>query len=89
MSIYKTDPITPAMYDEATGVGFDPDGDFSLRVEIDRNSVVIVGSRDGLRSLAQMLVDLAEPGVPSGHHVHLSASVCLDEGSSEIAVVRA
>lgn len=88
MSTYKLETITPSQYDDLVGVLFDPDGDFSLDVRIVDGAVMIFGNRDGLRSFAQLLVDLAEPTVPVGHHVHLPSRVCLDQGSASIAVVR-
>jgi hypothetical protein len=88
MSTYENGAIVPTQYDDQVGVLFDPDGDFSLNVHIVDGAVTIFGNRDGLRSLAQLLVDLAEPSVPLGHHVHLSSTVCLGQGSASIAVVR-
>jgi hypothetical protein len=61
MSTYENGAIVPTQYDDQFGVLFDPDGDFSLNVHIVDGAVTIFGNRDGLRSLAQLLVDLAEP----------------------------
>jgi hypothetical protein len=67
-------------HDETVGVLFDSDGDFSLNVRIADGAVTIFGNRDGLRSFAQPLIDLAEPTVPLGHHVHLSSTYFRAEG---------
>jgi hypothetical protein len=58
--------------------------DHALRVRVLGDEVVIEGDAAGLRALARQLLTLAQPGVPSGSHLHLEPGTGLDAGASLI-----
>jgi hypothetical protein len=62
--------------------------DFELTVEVRGAEVLIHGNAAGLLSLAQHLATLAEPGVPSGVHLHLDEHNSLQAGSAELVLER-
>ena len=57
---------------------------FMISVGTDRNTVVIRANREGLLSLANHLVSLAEE-VP-GSHIHLDEYNALEENSAELII---
>ena len=59
---------------------------FIISARADGGTVVITANREGLISLARLLLTLADERVPSGHHWHLDASNALEDGSIEVIV---
>lgn len=57
---------------------------FEIRVHSDSNSAVLSANREGLISLAQQLLALAEE-VP-GSNIHYDEYNSLEEGSSELII---
>lgn len=54
-----------------------------------RGSALLLGvNRDGLITLARLLLTLAQPNVPLGEHVHLDSSNGLEDGSIELIIER-
>lgn len=62
--------------------------DFVISVRKDDGQIVIQANRDGLISLARLLLTLAQDRVPAGHHVHLDEYNSLEDGSCEIIFER-
>ena len=60
---------------------------FTISVDIDRNTAVIRANREGLLSLANHMISLAEES--SGSHIHLDEYNALEEGSAELIVEKA
>ncbi|TDD44435.1 hypothetical protein E1263_40675 [Kribbella antibiotica] len=60
-------------YDVERGLTFEWDDGFVIEVDVSGTEVVVSANRAGLVSLARHLLVLAQDGVPSGHHVHLTA----------------
>jgi len=59
---------------------------YEIRVRVDGGTATISANREGLRSLANILTELAE-GVP-GDHVHLDEHNSLEAGSAELILER-
>ena len=55
---------------------------FEIKVRIENGAAVISANREGLLSLADHLINLAEE--PPGNHIHLDVYNSLEEGSSEL-----
>ena len=58
--------------------------DFEIRVRIGNGSAVISTNREGLLSLAEQLIMLAEE--EPGSHIHYDAYNSLEDGSDELIV---
>ena len=75
-------------YAPARGIHLEWDDGFELTVRATETEVVIAGNPAGLRSLARLLLTLAQDGVPTHHHVHLDASNTLEAASVELILER-
>ena len=74
-------------YDRSIRLTWEPE--FMISVEqSEYGETVIRANRDGLISLANHLLTLAQEGVPSGAHIHLDAPNSLEDGSSELILTR-
>ena len=59
---------------------------FEIRVTSEHKETVITANREGLLSLAKQLTALA--GQPPGSHLHYDQHNSLEEGSSELIIVK-
>ena len=59
---------------------------YCLRVDAASGEVTISANAQGLRSLAQLLLTLADDGVPLGVHAHLEPGLELDDDSVALIV---
>ncbi len=59
---------------------------FEIRVTSEHKETVITANREGLLSLARQLTALARQ--PPGSHIHYDQHNSLEEGSSELIVVK-
>lgn len=73
-------------YSPATGVVLNWENDFQIKVSAKDGEVLIEANEDGLFSLAKHMLNLAQPAVPSGAHIHLDKHNSLDDGSSDLII---
>lgn len=59
-----------------------------LAVTLQAGAVCVRGNPAGLTSLAGHLLNLAQAGMPVGHHLHLDEYNALEEGSLEVILER-
>ena len=59
---------------------------FDIRVKVDHDAVVISANKEGMLSLAKQLTALAEAA--PGQHIHYDEYNSLEDGSTELIVVR-
>ena len=59
---------------------------FTISTRIDAGTMTISANREGLLSLANHLIELAEEA--PGSHIHLDEYNALDEGSTELIIER-
>ena len=59
---------------------------FEIRVKVDHDAVVISANKEGMLSLAKQLTALAEAA--PGQHIHYDEYNSLEDGSTEMIVVR-
>jgi hypothetical protein len=59
---------------------------YHLGVQANADEVTITGNPEGLRSLAQHLLTLADEAVPSGAHAHFEPGSELDDNSASLVV---
>ena len=74
-------------YDDGIKLTYEPDATISATHSA-YGETVIQANRNGLITLAKMLLTLAQDGVPSGSHIHLDEYNFLEDGSSELILVR-
>ena len=73
-------------YDRSTGLVYSWEGDFRITVKFHNGELVISANRDGLRSLAQQLLALAQDNVPAGAHYHYDPGTSLEENSAPMVI---
>jgi hypothetical protein len=61
-------------------------GKFEIDVGIENGVVVIWANKDGLKTLANALLHLAQDDMPGGYHLHFDDHTTLDEGSNELVI---
>lgn len=59
---------------------------FTIKAQIDDNTVIVKANEAGLKSLAKQLFTLAQPSVPIGSHLHYDDSNSLEDGSCELII---
>ena len=75
-------------YSPETGVVLKWENDAEIKVSIENGEVLIEANADGLTSLANNMLNLAQTAVPSGAHIHLDEHNALDDGSSDLIIAK-
>ena len=73
-------------YRKEEGIKYVWDDNFVIESSIDANVITIKANEAGLRSLARQLLTLAQPDIPSGHHMHYDDLNSLEDGSYELII---
>ena len=60
---------------------------FAITVKIQDNAVILSANKQGVKSLANLLMTLVEDDMP-GAHFHLDENNSLEEGSAELIIER-
>ncbi len=61
---------------------------FSIKCSVEAENVRIEANREGLISLARHLLTLAQENVPEFTHIHFDENNSLEDGSSELIIVK-
>ena len=61
---------------------------FEINVAVHHDEVTIFANPEGLKSLAQHLLTLAEDGVPNGVHLHFEPGNELEDNSASLILNR-
>lgn len=78
--------LTIPDYDPQKGAQFTWENGFEIKIEDSNNSVELKANKEGLISLAQQFLFLAQDTVPIGCHFHYDSYNGLEEGSKELVV---
>ena len=73
-------------YSPETGVILNWEDDAQIKVSVENEEVLIEANSDGLVSLANHLLNLAQPAVPPGAHIHLDEYNALNDNSSDLVI---
>ena len=57
-----------------------------IRTVIDNGKILILANRDGLISLANHMLNLAQETIPRGYHMHFDEFNSLEEGSIDLII---
>ncbi len=60
------------------------DDGFTIKVNVDKDTVVVSANKEGLHSLAKQLMALADSDV--GSHIHYDEYNSLESGSNEMVI---
>ena len=67
---------------------FEWEDGFSLRCTVQNSEVLLEGNKEGFISLARHLLELAQDHVPEYTHFHLDEYNSLEDGSTELIIVK-
>ena len=73
-------------YDKKNGVQLKWVDNYKIKVVNTNGETVIMANNEGLLSLANHLVSIAQSKVPESTHIHLDEYNSLEEGSSELII---
>lgn len=76
--------ITLPDYDASKGLRLMWQEGYTITVQVFQDSVLISANKEGLISLANHLLTLAQDTAPLGSHFHLDSCNALEEGSTEL-----
>lgn len=78
--------ISIPKYDPDEGFNYRWQFGYTLKVQYEEGTVVITANKEGLHSLANHLLNLAQETVPEGYHLHFDIDNSLEEGSTELII---
>ena len=73
---------------DGDGITLDVEDGYKIITETDGESATIIANREGLITLAKLMLHMAQPSVKQGNHFDLDTWNVLDEGSVELTVMR-
>ena len=73
-------------YNGDTGITYLWADGFELSIAVDKGAVLIKANKEGLISMANHLLNLAQDDVPKNHHLHFDELNSLEEGSGELII---
>ena len=73
-------------YSSSDGLILDWVNGFEIKSNLSKDGMVIKANKEGLRSLANHLTNLAQADVPPGTHIHLDSLNSLEDGSDNIII---
>lgn len=76
-------------YSPEDGLQMEWEPDTAITTEVAYGAIRILANRDGLISLARLLLTLADAHVAAGYHWHLDASNSLENDSVEVIIEKA
>ncbi|PUZ24225.1 hypothetical protein GA0116948_107194 [Chitinophaga costaii] len=82
----KVVKIEVPSYDPNKGIEYKWESGFEIEAKIQDGVIKITANKEGLVSLGNHLLNLAQDDIPSGYHLHFDEYNSLDEGSSELVV---
>ncbi len=73
-------------YIAENGIKLSWENGFKIKCIVTDNTVIISANKEGLLSLANHLVNLAQDLIPNGNHLHFDENNSLEDGSNELII---
>jgi len=73
-------------YEPEKGFVYKWEGGFKFFTTKDNESIIIAANKEGLISLANHLLNLAQVEIPSGYHLHFDEHNSLEMGSTNLVI---
>lgn len=73
-------------YNIKSGFKYKWETNFTVRVTVENKVTTLSANKEGLISLANHLLNLAQDAIKPGTHIHLDESNSLEEGSIELII---
>ncbi len=78
--------VTVPNYSEIMGIKYNWEEGFAISVESTNSGVKILANKEGLKSLANHFLNLAQEEVPKGYHLHFDEHNSLEAASLELII---
>jgi hypothetical protein len=78
--------ISIPAYKKESGIRYKWAPNFNIMTRIEDGAIVVKANKEGLISLANHLLNLAQDEMPSGCHMHFDQHNSLNDGSVELIV---
>lgn len=78
--------IEVPQFNPNSGIKYKWENGFEIVVENEQKRTIIVANKQGLISLANHLLNLAQDDIPSNYHMHFDELNSLEEGSTELII---
>ena len=75
-------------YDPVIGFKYKWEDCFKIETIVKNNEIIIKANKEGLVSLARHLLNLAQDAVPKDVHLHLDENNSLEDGSTDLVIVK-
>jgi hypothetical protein len=75
-------------YDPKLGIELNWINNFEIIASHNKDEIIIKANKEGLLSLGNHFISLAQEDVPIGTHIHLDEYNSLEEGSDEMIIER-
>jgi hypothetical protein len=76
-------------YNPDNGIKYKWENGFEIDTRTEEGVITLTANKEGLISLANHFLNLAQDKIPAGHHLHFDENNSLEEGSSELIIVKA
>lgn len=73
-------------FSETSGIKYNWENGFEIEVKSLNGVIQIRANKEGLKSLANHLLNLAQDEVPIGYHLHFDEYNSLEEGSLDLII---
>jgi hypothetical protein len=73
-------------YTTEKGIEYKWENGFDIETKVENGVINIIANKEGLISLANHLLNLAQENVPLGHHLHFDEYNSLEESSLELII---
>ena len=73
-------------YKPESGIKYKWEEGFEIKAVTNKGVIIITANKDGLISLANHFLNLAQDEIPAGHHLHFDEYNSLEEGSNELII---
>ncbi|WP_207431279.1 Imm32 family immunity protein [Sabulibacter ruber] len=59
---------------------------FEIEIKVEKDTIFFKANKEGLISMANHFMNIAQDTIPAGYHIHLDDYNSLEEGSSPIII---
>jgi hypothetical protein len=73
-------------YKPESGIIYKWEDGFEIKAVTNNGVIIITANKEGLISLANHFLNLAQDEIPAGHHLHFDEYNSLEEGSNELII---
>ena len=73
-------------YSSENGIKYNWTNGFEIKTKVENDAIIIKANREGLISLANHLLNLAQEEIPLGYHCHFDENNSLEKDSMQVII---